>query len=121
IGWTVPSVCLLTAIGLGISFFRPKYMRCALLHYLCWMLMFTIYILVILTLASYKPCCCIGLSERLTWVEHLIVNGIIMTATILAMSWPSQYNETNLKIFAAAGEAPSQPLKNGKYLKRKEV
>lgn len=121
IGWGVPIACLLAVVGIGLSFFRPSLMRLALLHYLLWLAVFTTYIILILTVAEFEPCTCIGLTERWDWEEHLMVNGALIIINLLVWLWPFRYSEANLTLFAAADEAPSQPLKNGKYVKGKEV
>lgn len=121
IGWGVPIVCLLAAVGLALSFFWSRFMRWALLHYLFWLTVFTVYIILILTVAEFEPCTCIGLTENWSWEEHLMVNGALIIINLLVWLWPFRYSEANLTLFVAADEAPSQPLKNGKYLKRKEV
>ena len=52
------------------------------------MVMFTVYIVVILTFADHVPCSCGGILEKMGWTEHLIFNiafvlmgaaGVILT------------------------------------------
>jgi uncharacterized membrane protein YphA (DoxX/SURF4 family) len=47
------------------------------------MTLFTIYIIAILTIASYVPCSCGGVLEQLSWTQHLILNiGFILLAVL---------------------------------------
>jgi len=64
-----------------------------------------------MTIAPYRPCICIGLDERLGlgWEAHLLLN-----IALLAAAWLTVLLNNAFKIPFAIGEAPSQPLKNGK-------
>ena len=49
------------------------------------MTMFTTYIAFMLAFASYVPCACGGVLERLGWVAHLYFNGFYMLLAIAAI------------------------------------
>jgi hypothetical protein len=53
------------------------------------MVMFTTYIICILTLSLYIPCSCGGVLEKLGWKEHLVFNiaFIILAAAAVLISY----------------------------------
>lgn len=123
--WAAGTVAVVTigsffaiSILLLAGFWKQRLMGIGLWATTGLFLVFTLYIVSILTVAPYEPCVCIGLNEKLklNWKSHLLLNGLL-----LASIWSATMLYYANKKFIAINEAPSQPLKNGKFLKRKEV
>lgn len=49
------------------------------------MFLFTVYIFVILTFSSSKPCSCGGILEKMGWTEHLIFNIVFLFIALLGI------------------------------------
>lgn len=79
--WAVPAVELLIAILLFISrtFLTGLYASFTL------MLLFTIYIIVILTSGEKIPCACGGILQDMSWIQHLIFNMVFVVLGILGI------------------------------------
>lgn len=79
IALSIVGLLLLTSGVLLFGFWYPKLMKTGLYAYLTIMLLFTLYIIFILTLAKYVPCNCIGIADiGLSWQQHLWMNIIIV-------------------------------------------
>jgi hypothetical protein len=85
IAWMVPVAEILISIMLLFSRLRLIGLYAAF----SLMVMFTTYIICILTLSLYIPCSCGGVLEKLGWTEHLIFNivFIIMAAAATLLSY----------------------------------
>jgi hypothetical protein len=85
IAWMVPIAEILIAIML--VFIRLRLI--GLYAAFSLMVMFTTYIICILTLSLYIPCSCGGVLEKLGWKEHLIFNiaFIILAAAAVLISY----------------------------------
>lgn len=85
IAWTVPAAEILISIMLLFGRLRLTGLYAAF----SLMVMFTTYIICILTLSLYVPCSCGGVLEKLGWTEHLIFNiaFIIMAAVAILLSY----------------------------------
>jgi hypothetical protein len=61
------------------------------------MVMFTVYIIVILTFADHVPCSCGGILEKMGWTEHLIFNiaFVLMGAAGVILTKLSSITETS--------------------------
>lgn len=70
IAWMVPLLEILVSIMLAV----PRWRLIGLYASFSLMVMFTTYIVCILTLSVYVPCSCGGVLEKLGWTEHLIFN-----------------------------------------------
>lgn len=57
------------------------------------MTMFTAYIISILNFASYVPCSCGGVLEKLSWSEHLIFNAVFIVFGLAGIVLQAQVNE----------------------------
>ncbi|HMG88839.1 MAG TPA: MauE/DoxX family redox-associated membrane protein [Chryseolinea sp.] len=66
ISWTIPSIELIIAA----MFVWVRFRLVALYSAFALMLMFTIYIVAIMTLSEQIPCACGGVLDRLGWKEH---------------------------------------------------
>ena len=85
IAWMVPVAEILISIMLVLARFRLIGLYAAF----SLMVMFTTYIICILTLSLYIPCSCGGVLEKLGWTEHLIFNiaFIILAAVAILLSY----------------------------------
>ena len=83
--WMVPGAEILIAIMLVSIRLRLIGLYAAF----SLMMMFTTYIICILTLSLYIPCSCGGVLEKLGWTEHLIFNivFIILAAAAVLLSY----------------------------------
>ena len=70
IAWVVPIIELIVAALLIFSRFRLV----GLYASFTLMVMFTVYIIIVLNLASHVPCSCGGILEDMNWTQHLIFN-----------------------------------------------
>ncbi|TRW23621.1 hypothetical protein FMM05_13245 [Flavobacterium zepuense] len=71
--WIAP-IILVSEFLLSILLLFPKYRLFALYAAFSLMVMFTTYISIILHYASYVPCSCGGILEKMGWSEHLYFN-----------------------------------------------
>lgn len=79
VSWVVPITELVIAGMLIFSRFRLVGMYAAFTM----MVMFTVYIIVILTYAQHVPCSCGGILEDMGWTEHLIFNiGFLLLSIV---------------------------------------
>lgn len=85
IAWMVPVAEILIAIMLVFIRLRLVGLYAAF----SLMVMFTTYIICILTLSLYIPCSCGGVLEKLGWKEHLVFNiaFIILAAAAVLLSY----------------------------------
>jgi hypothetical protein len=79
VAWSIPALEI--AVSLLLVF--PRMRVVGLYGSFSLMLMFTVYIIVVLTLSSDIPCSCGGVLEKLGWTEHLVFN-IVFTLLALA-------------------------------------
>lgn len=108
---TITSFFVINGLLLA-GFWKPSMMRIGLWCATALLFVFTLYVAAIMTMAPYRPCICIGMDEKLglDWGAHLLLN-----AALLALSWTTMLLHYAYKILFALSEAPSQPLKNGKF------
>jgi uncharacterized membrane protein YphA (DoxX/SURF4 family) len=78
LAWAVPIIELLVAAMLIFSRLRLIGMYASFTL----MVMFTVYIVIILSFASHVPCSCGGILEDMTWTEHLIFNIVFVLLAI---------------------------------------
>lgn len=77
----VPIVEIIIALLLAI----PRYRRAGLYASFAMMLLFTTYIIVLVTLSERVPCSCGGVISRMTWKEHLYFNICFVLLALLGM------------------------------------
>lgn len=70
ISWIVPIIELIIATIILI----PRYRKLGIYAGLALMTMFTVYIYIVLHYASFIPCSCGGILEKMSWDMHLIFN-----------------------------------------------
>ena len=76
--WFIPSVELAVA---ALLIFR-KTRLVGLIGSFTLMVMFTAYVVVILSFASHVPCSCGGILEKMGWTEHLVFNGVFVLLSV---------------------------------------
>ena len=87
ISYAVIILELVIALLLCMSRFRLL----ALYAFFTLMIMFTVYIAIILSYASYVPCSCGGILEKMGWADHLYFNITFVVMAIYAIvSYPSE-------------------------------
>ncbi len=92
--WFVPAMEIILSLFLVFS----KHKFWSLLAAYNLMVMFTVYIYIILNFASFVPCSCGGILEKMGWTEHLVFNlGFVVLALIaIFMNNKESNNETHL-------------------------
>lgn len=99
--WVVPTVELIISAMLVFRVTRLAGLYAAFTL----MVMFTVYIVVILTYADHIPCSCGGILEDMQWNEHLIFNiaFVLLAATGTSlMTMPSKPETNETKIYYAS-------------------
>lgn len=83
----IPVLEIVLAIALTI----PRYRFKAMIASLALMMMFTIYIVLILTVAPFIPCLCGGIIQKMSWSQHLVFNvffiGLALAALVLSRKY----------------------------------
>lgn len=74
----IPVIEILTALFLLF----PKTRRVGLLATITLMLLFTLYVLGVLTLAPEVPCSCGGVIESMGWTGHLLFNTTLLLISL---------------------------------------
>lgn len=77
----VPLAEIVIALLLAI----PRYRRTGLFASFAMMVLFTTYIIVLVTLAERIPCSCGGVISRMTWEQHLYFNIFFVLLALLGM------------------------------------
>ena len=70
IAWAVPAL----EIFIVFLFFPNKFIKIGLYASFVLMLIFTLYIIIVLTFSEIIPCSCGGVIAALSWDEHLVFN-----------------------------------------------
>ena len=93
IAWMVPTIELIISIALAI----PRFRLIGLYASFSLMVMFTTYIICILTLSLFVPCSCGGVIETLGWFEHLIFNivFVVLGATAVLLTYSQKAPNTH--------------------------
>lgn len=63
----------------------PRYRRAGLYSSFAIMTLFTVYIVVLLTLSEKIPCSCGGVISQMSWTQHLYFNIVFMLLALLGM------------------------------------
>lgn len=77
----VPVAEIIIALLLAI----PRYRGAGLYASFAMMVLFTTYIIVLVTLSEKIPCSCGGVISRMTWVQHLYFNICFVLLAMLGM------------------------------------
>lgn len=83
LAWIIPILLISLAGLLLIRRIRPIVLKA----YIGLMGLFTLYIIAILTVASFIPCSCIGFSDRLSWKQQLIMNIIVLILSLFTLNF----------------------------------
>lgn len=83
IGWSVPILELVLAVGLVLPLKRPA--TIAIKASAALMVVFTLYLLLMIILVKEKMCHCGGVIESLSWPQHLVFNTIVLILGIWAI------------------------------------
>ncbi|ACU62803.1 MauE/DoxX family redox-associated membrane protein [Chitinophaga pinensis] len=74
----------------------PRYRRTGLYASFAMMMLFTTYIIVLMTLAEKIPCSCGGVISRMTWTQHLYFNIFFVLLAFLGM-WLYSRPDDNIR------------------------
>jgi len=96
ISWTIPSIELIIAA----MFVWVRFRLVALYSAFALMLMFTIYIVAIMTLSEQIPCACGGVLDRLGWKEHLIFNIVFVLFALFGILLKTKMGEEETTVGA---------------------
>lgn len=77
----VPVAEIIIALLLAI----PRYRRAGLYASFAMMMLFTTYIIVLVTMSEKIPCSCGGVISRMTWDQHLYFNICFVLLALLGM------------------------------------
>lgn len=91
IAWGVPCIELAVVLLLIIPRWRLKGLYASLLL----MILFTGYILAILTFDKTLPCSCGGVIALLSWKQHIIFNSIFILLAVLGVAMQSRVKKEN--------------------------
>lgn len=75
----------LAEIAIAILLAVPRYRRAGLYASFAMMMLFTTYIIVLVTLSDKIPCSCGGVISRMTWQQHLYFNIFFVLLALLGM------------------------------------
>ena len=93
ITWALPLTEFIVAVLLFIPRFRLKGFYAALVL----MVVFTSYIIAILSFSEHLPCSCGGVLESLSWKAHLIFNSVFIILSLTGILLERQtYKRTDL-------------------------
>lgn len=87
----VPVFEIAIAVLLGFS----KTRRLGLLSSFTLMVMFSVYIYIILQYASFVPCSCGGVLDKMGWQEHLIFNLVFVLLAFIALQLSNKKNQAS--------------------------
>lgn len=86
IAWGIPIVEILVS---NMLFFPVTRLQ-GLYASITLMVIFTCYIIVILTLSEELPCSCGGVLEQLSWPAHLVFNIVFIALGVAGIVWKKQ-------------------------------
>lgn len=81
LAWLLP----LTELAVCLALFIPKYRLQGLYSSLVLMVLFTVYILFILSFNNKLPCSCGGVIELLSWKAHILFNVVFIALAIIGI------------------------------------
>jgi uncharacterized membrane protein YphA (DoxX/SURF4 family) len=88
IAWALPATEFIVAILL----FLPRYRRWGLYATLALVIVFTAYIIAILSFSNEIPCSCGGVLEQLSWTGHIIFNTALIILAAVAIIFNRRSN-----------------------------
>jgi uncharacterized membrane protein YphA (DoxX/SURF4 family) len=75
----------LAEIVIALLLVIPRYRRYGLYASFAMMVLFTVYIIVLVTLSEKIPCSCGGVISRMTWKQHLYFNIVFVFLALSGM------------------------------------
>ena len=72
-------------IAIALLLVIPVYRRVGLYASFAMMMLFTVYIIVLVTLSEKIPCSCGGVISRMTWTQHLYFNIVFVLLALWGM------------------------------------
>jgi hypothetical protein len=94
IGWLMPILESLLAIGLIIS----RYRLIALYATICLFILFEIYIGSMLLSGHNLPCTCGGIISQMSWKQHLAFNAAFLCMTLIAITEQKYISKCQVKL-----------------------
>lgn len=91
VAWVVP----LTELALAGVLIFSRIRLIGLIASFTIMVMFTIYIIIILTFASHVPCSCGGILEDMTWGQHLVFNIFFVLLAVAGVALLDKQKRTD--------------------------
>lgn len=87
----LPMIELVIAVMLAILRWR----KIALYAFTSLMIIFTIYIILILSFSAHLPCSCGGILSSLGWKEHLVFNiGVVLLGVVAIWLYRKEYRQS---------------------------
>ena len=87
LAWIVPVLELVVALLLFINLYRHPAMYASLVL----IILYTAYILLLLTYSAVMPCSCIGPISALGWVGHILLNIALMVLAVAGIHCSKKY------------------------------
>ena len=87
LGWCLP----LAELGIALLLFLPKYLGFGLYAAITLLLVFTIFLIVMLSFSKNLPCSCGGIIAKLSWKQHIIFNGFFIVIAETGIFLMNQY------------------------------
>ncbi|MGO2358390.1 MAG: MauE/DoxX family redox-associated membrane protein [Mesonia sp.] len=81
LAWGIP----LLEMGIALCLLFPKYLKPVLKGIISLLVIYSIYIAAILWWSPYQPCSCGGVSKLLSWEQHLLLNGVGVALSLMAL------------------------------------
>lgn len=97
IAWMIPTIEIIVSIMLVI----PRVRMMGFYAAFGLMIMFTFYIIAILSFSTQLPCSCGGVLSMLGWKEHLIFNIVFVLLALTGIILMGKQEETHNKIVTA--------------------
>jgi uncharacterized membrane protein YphA (DoxX/SURF4 family) len=74
LAWCLP----LAELGITLLLFLPKYLRFGLYAAIMLLLVFTVFLIVMLSFNKDLSCSCGGIIVKLSWKQHIVFNGFFV-------------------------------------------
>lgn len=92
----VPAIEIVVSIFLVI----PRYRLQGLYATFSLMILFTAYIIILVTLSDHAPCSCGGVIQKMSWNQHLVFNIILIFISLLGIILHSKYSQPRKMSFS---------------------
>ncbi|MCO5947935.1 MauE/DoxX family redox-associated membrane protein [Mucilaginibacter flavidus] len=95
LGWVVPSIEILIAMGFAVGVYLHSIKIKALYASVILLLVFEFYIAAMLLSGSNLPCTCGGIVSQMGWKQHLFFNGFFILTGILSIKYLQKQKTTS--------------------------